>query len=137
MKFVLLFTSTSQVGSTKSVSFLRGACCTYVGTYLSTAEEEVFNSVKFGNIYIPRELKTAETSNPVKKHDVSEKKTGSVQKMFCFQITRHFLWCFLQINIGCLQDIYHIPYKLLNPSFLRIYPKYRVSPRSLGNSRAL
>ena len=42
-------------------------------------------------IYIPREPKTAEKSNPVKKHDVSEKKTGSVQKDGYFQITHHFL----------------------------------------------
>ena len=40
---------------------------------------------------LPREPKTAEKRNPVKKHDVSEKKTGSVQKDGYFQITHHFL----------------------------------------------
>jgi len=94
VKFVLLFTSTSQVGSTKSVGFLKGACCTYVGTYLSTAEEEVFNSVKFGNIYIPRELETAETSNPVEKHDVSEKKDRFCPKDVLFSDNPSFFVVF-------------------------------------------
>ena len=51
---------------------------------------------------LPREPKTAEKSNPIKTHDVSEKKTGSVQKDGYFQITHHFLTGFYrQIRVFC------------------------------------
>ena len=54
----------------------------------------------------PREPKTAEKSNPVKKHDVSEKKTGSVKKDGFCQITHHFFTGFLRINTGFLREKY-------------------------------
>ena len=56
---------------------------------------------------VPREPKTAEKSNPVKKHDVSEKKTVLSKKTFFFQITHLFLsffYGFLRINTGFLRE---------------------------------
>ena len=65
-----------------------------------------FEAFKTVMIYHPREPKTAEKSNPVKKHDVSEKKTGSVKKDGFCQITHHFFTGFLRINTGFLREKY-------------------------------